>query len=38
MTPLQRKYTMQAELEKFILPFCVLDYIEVDYKIDSLKK
>ena len=38
MTPLQRKYTMQAELEKFVLPFCRLDYTEVYYKIGSLKK
>jgi hypothetical protein len=33
----QRKYTMQSELEKFVLPYCLLDYSEVVYKIDSLK-
>jgi hypothetical protein len=38
LAPLQRKYTMEAELEKFVLPFCLSEYIEVDYKIDSLKK
>jgi hypothetical protein len=34
----QQEYTMQAELEKFVLSYCFLDYTEVVYKIDSLKK
>jgi len=28
----------KQNLKKFVLPFCLLDYTEVDYKIDSLNK
>ena len=38
MTPLWKKYSLQEEPKKLLLPLCSLDYIKVDWKTDPLQE